>query len=103
MLLVFLLTFGLVIAEEIYINKISESLLQKLNYNSINNVEALDSAWEYWEENKKLLSYFINHKELEMITLELKSAHICFEEDERTLYMAYLERAREKIKNLPEY
>ena len=92
MIFVFLMLISFVVAEEIYVDE-----------SKINNVDDFELIIDQWDKEMIILNYFINQKELERITLDMKTAKSFYESGNSELYRAYLVRTKERIVNLPQY
>ncbi len=103
MSLVFLLLITFVIFEEIYINKVSSTMFYQMNFENIKTQEDLNKIINKWFDEEKKLKFFINHKDLEKITLDLMTAQSFYSYGDKAYSKSYLIRAREKIKNIPNY
>lgn len=103
MLSVFIVLMIFVFCEEAYINKTSKDLSSALDFQLIKTNEDLNAIIDEWQCAEKKLKLFINHKELEKITIEFQTTKVFYLQGEDALYKAYLERVKEKLKNLPNY
>jgi hypothetical protein len=103
MSLVFLLLISFVIVEEIYINKVSNTMYHKMNFDNVKSQEDLNKIINKWFDEEKKLKFFINHKELEKITLDLMTSQSLYTSGDIVYSKSYMTRAREKIKNIPNY
>jgi len=101
MLFAFLLILSVVFIEEYYVRNSSKELVSALD--EAKTIQEFESALHKWEEKKNKLSWFINHRDLENITLELKTAEKFLQDNNETLFEAYLVRSKIKIENLPNY
>lgn len=99
----FILTLSFVIAEELYVGSLVEKLIFSTEVENIKSKKELNDTLELWNRKEKILKWFINHKELEKISIELKTASKFYLMDNQTMYNVYMLRAREKIANLPNY
>ncbi len=103
MIFVFILLISFVIAEEIYVNSASERLSYIVDEQNVKNVSDIVYIIDIWNKEEKILNYFVNQKELEKITLDIKTAKSFYESGNIDLYKAYLLRTKERIKDLPQY
>ncbi len=101
MLFAFLLILSVVFIEEYYVRNTSKELVS--TFDEAKTIQEFESALCKWEEKRKKLSWFINHRDLENITLELKTAEKFLQDNNETLFEAYLVRSKIKIENLPNY
>ncbi len=103
MIFVFILLISFVAAEELYVNNASERLSYIVDEKNIKNVSDIVYIIDVWNKEEKILNYFVNQKELEKITLDIKTAKSLYESGNMDLYKAYLLRTKERIKDLPQY
>lgn len=103
MLSVFIVLIIFVFCQELYIVKVSRELSKDLDWHMISSGEDLKDIIKKWDEAEKKLNLFINQKELEKITIELKTTEVLYNCGEEALFKAYLERVKIKIENLPKY
>lgn len=101
MLFAFFVILSVVFIEEYYVRNTSKELA--LTLDKVKTDKDFESLLCKWEEKRNKLSWFINHKELERITLELKTAEKFLQDNNETLFEAYLIRSKIIIENLPNY
>ncbi len=103
MLSVFLVLMIFVVCEEAYIKKTTNEMTEALQITNIKSKEDLNSVLDKWKKNEKKLQFFINHKELQKITIELHTMQCFYNDGNTVMYHAFLARSREAVRNMPNY
>lgn len=98
---VILLTF--VFVENRFVNNTSKELSEKLSVEYIKSSDDIENIVKIWNKKEKILRYFINHKELEKISIDIYTVYVFYLEENDEMYKSTLVSANEKLKNLPEY
>jgi hypothetical protein len=98
---VILLTF--VFVENRFVNNTSKELSEKLSVEYIKSSDDIENIVKIWNKKVKILRYFINHKELEKISIDIYTVYVFYLEENDEMYKSALVSANEKLKNLPEY
>ena len=101
MLFAFLFLLCFVFFEEYYVRNTSDELAFMIS--DVQNLNEFEKVKRRWEKEEKRLSWFVNHKELEKITLELESAEEYLKANNENLYKAHIVRVKIKMENLPNY
>ena len=101
MLFAFLLLLVFVFFEEYYVRNTSDELVMIID--EVKNISDFEKVVKIWKKEEKKLSWFVNHKELEKITLELESAEEYLKGNNLILYNSHIVRTKVRIENLPNY
>ncbi len=101
MLFAFLFLLCFVFFEEYYVRNTSDELA--LMISNVQNLKEFEKVQKRWEKEEKRLSWFVNNKELEKITLELESAEEYLKANNENFYKSHIVRAKIRMENLPNY
>ncbi len=103
MLCSFIILLTFVFAENSFVKNTSKELSEKLSVEYIKSSDDIENIVNIWNKKEKILRYFINHKELEKISIEINTIYVFYSEGNEEMFKATLVSANEKLKNLPEY
>lgn len=103
MLCSFVILLSFVFFEDRYVNNTSRELSQKTSLENIKSSDDIENIVDTWNKKEKILRFFINHKELEKITIDINTIYVFYSAGNDEMFKSTLVSVNEKLKNLPEY
>ncbi len=103
MLIIFSVMLTMVICEEIYIRKLSSKMSELIDSSLESNTNSFKALLRCWNDNKDILEWLINEKELEKISIKMELVNHSFISQNNYEFKINLIELSIRINNLSKY
>jgi hypothetical protein len=93
----------MVICEEIYIRKLSSEMSELIDSSLESNTNSFEDLIVCWNNNKNILEWLINEKDIERISINMELANLSFISQNNYEFKEYLVDLKIRIDNLSKY